>query len=66
MMTSAFFKRVMFQFKQPWIFFTLESLNVFDIFLKRSKSNNPLMQGITTTKALTPFDRKVEMSENMV
>ena len=45
-MTSSFFKRVFFQFKQPWVFFQVEFLAAFESFLTRNKSNNVLMNGI--------------------
>lgn len=42
-MIAAFFKRIVFGLKQPWIFFQLESLSVFHSFLMKNTSNNSLM-----------------------
>ena len=45
-MFAGFCKRVMFQFKQPWVFFTLETLGLFDTYLKKQESNNTLLMGL--------------------
>lgn len=43
MMTSSFFKRVVFQFKSPWIFFNFETLSRLEDFLSEGTCNNTLL-----------------------
>jgi len=49
-MIAQFFRRIVFQLKQPWIFFQLESLSAFHQFLQKNTSNNSLMAGLNENK----------------
>ena len=60
-MIGGFFKRLVFQLKQPWIFFQLESLSAFHAFLQRNSSNNSLMAGLGEKKTFAA--RKLQFSE---
>jgi len=64
-MISAFFKRIVFDLKQPWIFFQLESLSVFHTFLMRNTSNNSLMT--LQQKGGSSFaEKRLAHAENMM
>lgn len=45
-MTASFFRRVVFQLKQTWIFFQLDYMHYFNEFLQKNICNNSLMKGI--------------------
>ena len=51
-MTASFFKRVIFQLKQVWIFYQLEYLDIFQRFLAIQRSNNSLMSGVFPSNPL--------------
>lgn len=48
---SAFFKRIVHQVKQTWIFFQLETLSIFNNFLQADQVNNKLMRNVNMTGA---------------
>ena len=60
-MVAGFFRRLVFQLKQPWIFYQLESLSAFHAFLQRNASNNTLMRGINEQK--TYVQKRLAFSE---
>jgi hypothetical protein len=43
---SNFFRRIIQQTKQTWIFFQVETLSVFDAFNQKDATNNSLMKGL--------------------
>jgi hypothetical protein len=57
---SSFFKRIISQTKQTWIFFQLDTLSVFNDFLQKDIANNSLMKGIMEHKASTVKQRQLE------
>ena len=63
-MFAGFCKRVMFQFKQPWVFFTLETLGLFDAYLKRQGSNNSLLMGLQNDFGCV--DKRLAVTQQMV
>ena len=50
---NVFFKRIINQTKQTWIFFQLETLSVLNEFVQSDISNNSLMRGIQSKVAHT-------------
>lgn len=54
---SSFFKRIMHQTKQTWIFFQIETLSVMNAFLQKDLTNNSLMRGIQDKIATTTNER---------
>jgi len=57
---SSFFKRIISQTKQSWIFFQVETLSIFNDFLQKDISNNSLMRGILEKKASTVTAKQLE------
>lgn len=57
---ASFFKRIISQTKQTWIFFQLDTLSVFNDFLQKDVTNNSLMRGIMDFKAHTTSQRQLE------
>lgn len=57
---TSFFKRVVSQTKQTWIFFQLETLSIFNDFLQKDITNNSLMRGIFEKKPNTKNQRVLE------
>lgn len=47
---SAFFKRIVHQVKQVWIFFQLETLKVFHDFLEQNGCTNKLMANVNISR----------------
>jgi hypothetical protein len=50
---SSFFKRIINQTKQTWIFFQIQTLSVFSEFQTKDQTNNNLMRGINEKIAIT-------------
>jgi len=45
-MTASFFRRIVFQLKQTWIFFQMDYMHYFNEFLQKNICSNSLMKGI--------------------
>ena len=45
-MTASFFRRVVYQLKQTWIFFQMDFMHCFNEFLQKNSCTNSLMKGI--------------------
>ena len=48
---SAFFKRIVYQVKQTWIFYQLETLKVFHDFLAKDGLSNKLMEKVCVERS---------------
>ena len=57
---SSFFKRIISQTKQTWIFFQIETLSIFNDFVQKDVSNNSLMKGILEKKSTTQSGKQIE------
>ena len=62
-MIASFFRRVVFQLKQTWIFFQLEFMHVFNQFLNSEQGNNSLMTGLMDYKDTSFVERKLKLSK---
>ena len=51
LIAAQFFKRVVFQLKQVWIFFQVDFLAAFQDYLSEGQCNNPLMRGFNEIKS---------------
>jgi hypothetical protein len=63
---ANFFKRVVYQLKQSWIFFQLDFLAVFQQFLQDGQSSNPLMKNLNNPKPTTIQERKLEVAKTQL
>lgn len=54
---SSFFKRIVNQTKQTWIFFQIETLSVFNEYMTKDMTNNSLMKGINEQVAVTQNEK---------
>mmetsp|Transcript_42796 Transcript_42796/g.56532 ORF Transcript_42796/g.56532 Transcript_42796/m.56532 type:complete len:116 (-) Transcript_42796:999-1346(-) len=64
-MTASFFRRVVYQLKQTWIFYQLDYMNYFNEFLQQGVCNNTLMKGIMTHTGGDSFaERKLRVSND--
>ena len=62
-MIASFFRRVVFQLKQTWIFFQLEFMHVFNQFLNSEQGNNSLMTGLMDYKDTSFVEKKLKLSK---
>ena len=58
---TTFFRRIIAQTKQTWIFFQIETLSVMNEFVQKDISNNSLMTGILSKKARTQNQKQLEV-----
>ena len=65
-MTASFFRRVLFQLKQTWIFFQLEYMHTFNLFLHENHSNNSLMRGLMDYQDTSLLDKKLKLSKDQL
>lgn len=64
-MTASFFRRVVFQLKQTWIFFQLDYMHYFNEFLQKNICNNSLMKGIMDDVGADSYgERKLKISRD--
>jgi len=66
-MTASFFRRVVYQLKQTWIFFQLDYINYFNEFLQAGVCTNSLMKGIMTGSLGESYtERKLQVSRDQL
>jgi hypothetical protein len=58
---TTFFRRIINQTKQTWIFYQIETLSAMNEFVQRGISNNSLMSGILSKKAHTAVQKQLEV-----
>ena len=60
--TTSFFRRILQQAKQPWIFYQLGTISVINAYLQRNVCNNRLMAGVkpsgTGTSNVLPHEER--------
>ena len=62
-MTASFFRRVVYQLKQTWIFFQMDFMHCFNEFLQKNTCTNSLMKGILDNVGGDSFgERKLQVS----
>ena len=54
---TVFFRRIINQTKQTWIFFQIQTLSIFNKFIQSDTPNNQLMRGINEKTAYTQSER---------
>lgn len=64
-MTASFFRRIVFQLKQTWIFYQMNYMNYFNNFLQQGVCNNSLMKGIMENMSGDSYgERKLRVSQD--
>ena len=65
LITAQFFKRMVFQLKQVWIFYQLDFLVAFQEFLSEGQCNNSLMRGFSEIKSQV-VNRRLENAKALL
>ena len=63
-MTASFFRRIVFQLKQTWIFFQMDYMHYFNEFLQKDICNNSLMKGLMENDSYQ--SRKLKVSQDQL
>ena len=62
-MTASFFRRVVYQLKQTWIFYQMDFMHCFNEFLQKNTCSNSLMKGILENTSGDSYgERKLQVS----
>jgi len=62
-MTASFFRRVVYQLKQTWIFYQMDFMHCFNEFLQKNTCSNSLMKGILENTSGDSYgERKMQVS----
>ena len=62
-MAASFFRRVVYQLKQTWIFFQMDFMHCFNEFLQKNSCTNSLMKGILENTSGDSYgERKLQVS----
>ena len=66
-MTASFFRRVVFQLKQTWIFYQMDFMHYFNEFLQQNNCSNSLMKGIMENASGDSYnERKLRISNDQL
>ena len=66
-MTASFFRRVVYQLKQTWIFFQMDYMHYFNEFLQHDICNNSLMKGLMDNASGDSYAaRKLKVSQDQL
>lgn len=66
-MAASFFKRIVYQLKQTWIFYQLDYMHYFNEFLQQGICNNSLMRGLAENTSGDSFaERKLRVSNDQL
>lgn len=64
-MTASFFRRVVYQLKQFWIFYQMDFMHCFNEFLQKNSCTNSLMKGIMENSTGGSYaERKLQVSQD--
>ena len=66
-MTASFFRRIVYQLKQTWIFYQMDFMHYFNEFLQKNTCSNSLMRGIMdNAQGDTYGERKLKVSTDQL